>query len=64
MEGNTNPGFVSDQRKVSALLDVETNDVNAHTYVYEPNLSLRRMTIEALPTEENYQNIKDKDLYR
>ena len=54
MEGNTNPSFVPDQRKTS-FLDVDTNDVNAHTYVYEPNLSLRRMTIEALPAEGNYQ---------
>ena len=68
-----NLGFKSDSRKESlalpghsTFLDVDTNDLNAHTYVYEPNMSLRRMTIEALPSEENYrQNIKDlQDLHR
>ena len=38
MEGSSNPGFVSDQRKPSGLLEIATNDVNSHTYVYEPNL--------------------------
>jgi len=66
MEGSTNPGFVSDQRKPSGLLEIATNDVNSHTYVYEPNLSLRRMTIEAFPSEENYaqQDIKNLQDHR
>lgn len=70
MEGKANLGFESDGiRKASTasasgqdggFLDVDMSDVNAHTYVYQPNLSLRRMTIEALPSEENYkQNIMD-----
>ena len=95
MEGSTNPGFVTDQRKPSGktgfiirtikylilililtnsflslfpkgLLEIATNDVNSHTYVYEPNLSLRRMTIEAFPSEENYaqQDIKNLQDHR
>ena len=48
------------------LLEIATNDVNSHTYVYEPNLSLRRMTIEAFPSEENYaqQDIKNLQDHR
>ena len=47
------------------LFEFYSSDVNAHTYVYQPELSLRRMTIEALPSEEGYlQNIKDMHEYR
>lgn len=66
--GGDNKGFQMDEiheRKTSGFLEVDTHDLNSHTYVYEPNLSLRRMTIEALPSEEGYrQNIKDIYEYR
>merc|ERR1739842_80323 len=68
MEGKANLGFDSTERRPSqpgGFLEVDTSDVNAHTYVYQPELSLRRMTIEALPSEEGYlQNIKDMHEYR
>ena len=34
---------------------VHSVDINTTTYVYEPDKSLRRMTVEALPNEKNYQ---------
>ena len=47
------------------FLDVEIMDANTHTYVYEPNKSLTKMTIEALPSEEsNKQNIMDVQDHR
>jgi len=46
------------------LLSVDNSEVNSHTYVYEPDKSLRKMTIEALPTSENYQDLKNIAEYR
>ena len=37
------------------LLAPDNSALNSHTYVYEPDKSLRKMTIEALPTADNYQ---------
>lgn len=42
----------------------DNSEVNSHTYVYEPDKSLRKMTIEALPTAENYQDLKNIAEYR
>ena len=74
MEGQSNLGFDTGQDgststagppRKGSFLEIDTNDINSHTYVYEPNLSLRRMTIEALPSEEGYrQNIMDLQDYR
>jgi len=46
------------------LLSVDNSEINSHTYVYEPNKSLRKMTIEALPTADNYQDLKNIAEYR
>ncbi len=69
MEGSSNPG--GDDEIVSAaaaaarrpsgmgggggFLAVDYTDANTHTYVYEPDLSFQQMTLEALPSESNYQ---------
>lgn len=37
------------------LLAVEAVDGHQHTYIYEPGREFHQMTLEALPTEENYQ---------
>ncbi len=37
------------------FLAVDYTDANTHTYVYEPDLSFQQMTLEALPSESNYQ---------
>ena len=61
-KGSDNLGFDQGQNSGGGggFLDVEIMDANTHTYVYEPNKSLTKMTIEALPSEENYkQNIMD-----
>ena len=69
MEGKANLGYEpGPERKASkGFLDVDCTDANSHTYVYNPQLSLRRMTIEALPSEEAYeqkQDIRDIHDYR
>ena len=66
-KGSDNLGFDQGQNSGGGggFLDVEIMDANTHTYVYEPNKSLTKMTIEALPSEENYkQNIMDMQDYR
>ena len=59
MSGKANAGFEDDKAGggggSGGLLAVDNSDVNSHTYVYEPDKSLRKMTIEALPSPENYQ---------
>ena len=56
MEGSTNPGYVSEQRKRGLLeLPEFNNDSNCNTYVYEPKKNLGDLTIEAMPMEENYR---------
>ena len=56
MEGTTNPGYVSEQRKRGLLeLPEFNNDSNCNTYVYEPKKNLGDLTIEAMPMEENYR---------
>jgi len=72
MEGQSNLGFENgEQRKTSqtsvgggGFLSVEGSDINSHTYVYEADKSLRRMTVEALPSEDNYKNLADIGEYR
>ena len=67
MEGKENLGFDLEkgQGGGGGFLEVEAMDANMHTYVYEPNKSLTKMTIEALPSEENYkQNIMDMQDHR
>ena len=59
MEGRANTGF-EDEKSGGGLLGVDNSALNSHTYVYEPDKSLRKMTIEALPTAENYQVSRTK----
>ena len=37
---------------------------NHHTYVYEPERSLRHLTVEVLPLEDNYQKIVKDHIFR
>jgi len=57
--GKENIGFVGDniQQPPGAFLAVGQQASGGHTYVYEPNKSLRRLTMEALPSEENYRKL-------
>jgi len=67
MEANVNAGFENEKSGGGGgggFLSVDNSEVNSHTYVYEPNKSLRKMTIEALPTAENYQDLKNINEYR
>ena len=70
MEGKDNLGFDLEKGQGGgtgggSFLEVDIQDANMHTYVYEPNKSLTKMTIEALPSEENYkQNIMDMQDHR
>ena len=53
MEGKANLGFDTNEKvRRTSFLEVDASDANAHTYVYNPNMSFTRMTIEALPSEE------------
>ena len=55
MEGKTNLGFDTNEKmRRTSFLEVDASDANAHTYVYNPNMSFTRMTMEALPSEEGY----------
>ncbi|CAB4068337.1 SLC12A2 [Lepeophtheirus salmonis] len=47
--GVDNPGFLS----------VDNADFNSHTYVYDTRRSLSGMTVDALPKESFYQDIKN-----
>eukprot|EP00092_Neocalanus_flemingeri_P010472 GFUD01011283.1.p1 GENE.GFUD01011283.1~~GFUD01011283.1.p1 ORF type:complete len:1082 (+),score=181.23 GFUD01011283.1:264-3509(+) len=66
MEANVNAGFENEKTGGGGggFLSVDNSEVNSHTYVYEPDKSLRKMTIEALPTAENYQDLKNIAEYR
>ena len=56
MEGRVNTGFEDEKSGGGGgLLAPDNSAINSHTYVYEPDKSLRKMTIEALPTADNYQ---------
>lgn len=58
MEGRVNTGFEDEKSGGGGgggLLAPDNSALNSHTYVYEPDKSLRKMTIEALPTADNYQ---------
>lgn len=58
MEGKPNPGFDSEEGKGGGnFLSVggDHSEVNSHTYVYDANKSLRKMTMEVLPREDLYQ---------
>ena len=39
------------------FLAVDQPAAGGHTYVYDSNMSLRRLTIDALPAEENYRKL-------
>jgi len=63
MEGKPNPGFSGDEEKAPPnLLSVGGNnsEMNAHTYVYDANKSLRKMTMEVLPNQDLYKGL---DMY-
>ena len=67
MAGKVNTGFEDERSKSGGgggLLAVDNSEVNSHTYVYEPDKSLRKMTIEALPSPENYQDLNNIAEYR
>ena len=66
MSGQGNAGFEGDKPSGAGggLLAVDNSEVNSHTYVYEPDKSLRKMTIEALPSAENYQDLNNIAEYR
>ena len=57
--GKENIGFVGDniQQPPGAFLAVGQQASGGHNYVYEPNKGLRRLTMEALPSEENYRKL-------
>merc|ERR1712168_200867 len=59
--GETNAGFVKDEQSGSKLGNsLAVNNFanqNMHTYIHEPNQSLSKYTIEALPTAENYRKL-------
>ena len=57
MAGKTNSGFEDEKggAQGGGLLGVDNSALNSHTYVYDADKSLRKMTIEALPSPENYQ---------
>ena len=55
MAGKTNSGFEDEKGGGGGLLGVDNSALNSHTYVYDADKSLRKMTIEALPSPENYQ---------
>ena len=56
MEGRVNTGFEDEKSGGGGgLMAPDHSAINSHTYVYEPDKSLRKMTIEALPTADNYQ---------
>ena len=37
------------------LIEANAMTLNSRTYVYEPDKSLRRLTLDVLPAEKNYQ---------
>ena len=37
------------------FLSVQQHQQNAHTYIYEPDTSLSKLTLQILPTEDNYK---------
>jgi len=63
MEGTSNPGFKPDEEKGavggSNFLSVggDNSEMNAHTYVYDANKSLRKLTMEVLPNKDLYKGM-------
>jgi len=63
MEGTSNPGFIGEEEKGGSgapnLLSVgaANSEMNAHTYVYDANKSLRKMTMEVLPNQDLYKGL-------
>ena len=37
------------------FLTVDNSEANSHTYVYEPDKDLHQMTLEAFPSEKNFE---------
>jgi len=56
--GVSNAGFVKDGPDTANSLSVDNAlNCNLHTYIHEPNQSLSKYTIEALPVAENYRKL-------
>lgn len=65
MSGKANAAFEDEKSGGGGgFLGVDNSEINSHTYVYNPDKSLRKMTIEALPSAENYQDLNNVAEYR
>jgi len=60
-KGHPNPGFDGVAPAAPAggggFLDVGIPANNGHTYVYEPDKSLNKMTVQNIPSEDNYRKL-------
>ena len=57
MSGKANGAFEDDKAGSSGgFLGVDNSEINSHTYVYDAQKSFTKMTIEALPNPDNYED--------
>ena len=60
MTGTANAGYENEKSGGGGgYLGVDNSDVNSHTYVYDPDKSLRKMIVDTLPNSENYQDLNN-----
>ena len=66
MTGTANPGYENEKSGGGGggFLGVDNSEVNSHTYVYDPDKSLRKMIVDTLPNPENYQDLNNIAEYR
>ena len=58
MSGKANGAFEDDKAGSSGgFLGVDNSEINSHTYVYDAQKSFTKMTIEALPNPDNYEDL-------
>ena len=64
MTGTANAGYENEKSRGGGgagggYLGVDNSDVNSHTYVYDPDKSLRKMIVDQLPNPDNYQDLSN-----
>ena len=64
MTGTVNAGYENEKSKAGGgggggFLGVDNSEVNSHTYVYDPDKSLRKMIVDQLPNPDNYQDLSN-----
>ena len=62
MTGTVNTGYENEKSRGGGgggYLGVDNSEVNSHTYVYDPDKSLRKMIVDQLPNPDNYQDLSN-----